>query len=232
MEQNSLQHIAVIPDGNRRWAKARAMKPWLGHDSGRTKFREITEAVFDQGIPYFTFWAASQANLTDRPKEEVDFLLQLMKLEIDREITEKNYEKNEVNFQVLGRWREIITDHPLVESLTALENTTKQFNKHYLTVLLGYDGRVEMLQAIQALQKNGEEVNEENLRKVLWTGNLPPADLVIRTGGEPHWSAGFMMWNTANSQLYFTDTLWPDFGKDELQKAIEEYKGKERRFGK
>jgi undecaprenyl diphosphate synthase len=226
-------HIALIPDGNRRWAKSRGLVPWEGHKVGGERFRDVISATFETDIPYVTFWAASQDNLTKRSPVEVEFLLGVLRSELQREAEKKWLTKEKINFRVFGKWREIIKDKEIHALIDQLEKESEEFHDRHLTVLLAYDGRTEMLEVLSKLQKEtSDQVDAETLQKALWTGHLPPVDFVVRTGGDPHWSAGFMMWHTANSQLYFTETLWPDFGKEELTKALAEYARRERRFGK
>lgn len=267
MEKEKLpQHVAVIPDGNRRWARERGLVPWEGHREGARRFREVSEAAFRMGIPYFTFWAASEDNLTKRSRVEVKFLVSLFRETLENKKLLEGLKKNDTRVRVIGRWNEILKDKKLAESIAEIEEKTGTFEKHRLTVLFGYDGRREMLEAIanllnyspskqresrdfqksepqsypflrQAQDKPGSgnnfgTINPQFLKAHLWTSDLPEVDLVIRTGGEPHWSAGFMMWLCADSQFYFTEKYWPDFDKEEFKKALADYKSRERRFGK
>jgi undecaprenyl diphosphate synthase len=231
---NQPNHIAIIPDGNRRWAKQNKLLPWSGHEKGIGRFREIADAVFERHIPYLTIWAASEDNLTKRSKHEVRFLIALLTDWIQKEIDKKDFVRNGIRVRFIGRWRQIVSDHEkLARAIGTLEAQTKNLKKSNLTVLLGYDGRREMIEAIRHLQKNKvHEVADKSLHDALWTGALPPLDLVIRTGGEPHWSAGFMMWHAANTQLAFTKTFWPAFKKKELDEILVDFSKRERRFGK
>ncbi len=226
-----LKHLAIIPDGNRRWATAKNLVTGDGHAKGAERFTEISNAAFETGVQYFTFWAASADNLTKRSEAEISILIKLLKEQLRKEIAEKRYAKLEIKFRVIGGWRELISDPEVHELITQLEKETKLFTNHTLTILLGYDGKQEMLEAIADLVDHEEVISEPNLRSRLATHMLPDVDLVVRTGGEPHWSAGFMMWLTANSQFYFTETLWPDFKADHLSEAVAEYNRRERRLG-
>ncbi len=226
-------HIAIIPDGNRRWAKQNKILAWKGHEKGSERFREIADDLFHRGVRHVTFWAASEDNLTKRSKPEVKFLVSLLKDWLKKELRSGELAKNEVKFRFIGRWKKIIPNKNLEALVKKLEEKTSASKKYNLTILFGYDGQREMLEAIKEIKKSKKtEVNGNILEKYLWTGELPPVDLVIRTGGEPHWSAGFMMWHTANSQFYFTETLWPDFRKKELEKALSDFSGTDRRFGR
>lgn len=237
--KNYPKHLAIIPDGNRRWARKLGRVPWEGHREGMKRFREVSEEAFRIGIPYLTFWAASTDNLIKRSLKEVAFLTAILKEELkNRELFERSQEYG-ARLRVIGRWSEILQDEELSRAIKDLEEKTQSFSKRHLTILFGYDGREEMLEAINKLKianpettQAGRKIDETDLRRKLWTGDLPEVDLVIRTGGEPHWSAGFMMWLTANSQFYFTEKFWPEFTKKELQKALEDYVARERRYGK
>lgn len=225
------QHIAIIPDGNRRWAKGKGLEPWKGHEEGVKRFEEVSEAAFRSGASYFTFWAASESNLKSRPKLEISALVYLMDTYLSADTTIKRFEEHQIRVRVLGRWQELITSKSVHEGIEALQQRTARFNERNLTILLGYDGQSEMVAALNHLTLTKQVVDAATLRAALWTADLPPVDLVIRTGGEPHWSAGFMMWHVANSQLYFTDELWPDFTSASLEKALQDFESRARRFG-
>lgn len=228
---SSVKHIAVIPDGNRRWAKSRSLKPWEGHTEGIKRFWDISESAVLFGVEHLTFWVASYDNLTKRSTVEIQFLIALLRNELQKSAVKEQLLKNQTRLRIVGEWNDIINDAKLAQKISNLEGETAHFNKTNITILFGYDGQREMLQAINSLE-HGKGVDDNALRSKLWTGFLPDVDLVIRTGGEPHWSAGFMMWLTANSQFYFTDMLWPDFEASELKKALEEFERRERRLGK
>jgi undecaprenyl diphosphate synthase len=230
---NTPNHIAIIPDGNRRWAKAHKILVWKGHKKGAERFHEVSDMIFKHPIPYLTFWAASEDNLKKRSGREIQFLVSLLKNWLQKELDEKEFVKSETKFRFIGRWKSILPNHTELETLVCrLEEQTNHFKKHNLTILFGYDGQREMIEAIKQLQKRRiTEVDNASLREALWTGVLPPVDLVIRTGGEPHWSAGFMMWQTANAQFAFTQTLWPEFKRTELEAILEDFSKRERRFG-
>lgn len=225
------KHIAIIPDGNRRWARAQRLNPWEGHEEGVKTFWTVSQDLFDMGLDNLTFWAASYSNLYKRSPVEVKFLIKLLKDELSSSRVLDLALKNKVRVRVIGEWNEIIQDESLKNTIDELQAKTAHFENKTLSLLFAYDGQREMLSAVNSLVKNGNTVNEEDLRKNLWTGELPDVDLVIRTGGEPHWSAGFMMWHTANSQLHFTETLWPDFKTEQIKMALAEYERRERRLG-
>jgi undecaprenyl diphosphate synthase len=225
-------HIAIIPDGNRRWAKAQRLNPWEGHSAGSKRFWDIADVAYEAGVKYATFWAASYDNLSKRSKMEVAFLLDLLKAEVNNPQLWERLHANKVRVVVKGEWRDFVTDKETLESIEKLVSDTKHFDEKTLTLLFAYDGQREMLAATRALAESGEEVTAENLRKNLWTSDLPDVDLVVRTGGEPHWSAGFMMWLTASSEFYFSETLWPAFSDSEFNNALELFVQRDRKLGK
>lgn len=231
-EKKQPNHLVAIPDGNRRWARERGLVPYEGHNEGIKRFHEVKDAAFRAGISYFTFWATSYDNLTKRSRIEVRVLVSNFKKELKSQLKSKQYEKDETRVRIRGLWREVIKDKSLYDLADELEKKSSAFSKHNLTILFGYDGKREMIKAIEKLKKDrAGELDYEKVKNALWTGDLPPVDFIIRTGGEPHWSAGFMMWLASDSQLYFTETYWPSFGEKELKKALLEYSKRGRRFG-
>jgi len=176
------------------------------------------------------------SNITKRSPEEIATLFDLSKKQFVQLGKDKRLAKNGIKVDVLGRWREMFpaeTKKPMEEII----EKTKGHSKAQLTFLMAYSGTDEMIEAIKKIStqktKNPElEINNELLKSNLFTKNLPPVDLVIRTGGEPHWSDGLMMWDCANAQMYFAKTLWPDFSPNECQKALDYYARTERRMGK
>lgn len=225
-------HVAIIPDGNRRWAKAHRLLPWQGHEEGAKRFWEVAEYLAQAGVSYGTFWAGSYSNLANRSPEEVKFLFQILEQELSDPQVKQKLIDNEARFRLIGEWPEFNQNAKLQTTATALEEATRNFSKHNLTILFGYDGQREMLAAQNKLRESSLDVNAENLQHSLWTSELPDVDLVVRTGGEPHWSAGFLMWQTANSQFYFTEDLWPAFGGEQIKTALADYERRERRLGK
>ena len=226
------KHIAIIPDGNRRWAKAQRLNPWEGHAEGAKRYWEISNFAHAHGVNHLTLWAASYDNLNKRSKIEVNFLFKLFEEELSKPEILKRCLKDEVRARLIGEWRDFVKNKQTISAIENLLEQTKHFTEKSMNILFAYDGQREMLSAVNDLVTAGKGVFEDNLHNALWTAELPDVDLVIRTGGEPHWSAGFMMWHTANSQFYFTDMLWPDFKNQELKKALNDYESRERRLGK
>lgn len=234
---NIPKHVAVIPDGNRRWARKHGLKPWIGHQRGVNYFEKVLEKAIELKIPYITFWGGSYDNLTKRPRIELNFLFKVYTSQFRRIINDERIHKNKVKINVLGRWQEILpkeTQLAIGKAITA----TKNYNKFFMTFLLAYNGTDEMMASVQKIAKlsnpKSVKITEKLIKENLWTKDLPPVDLVIRTGCEddPHLSAGFMMWDTAYSQLHFTKTLFPDFSSVEFEKIIADYSSRQRRYGK
>jgi len=232
-----INHIAIIPDGNRRWAERKGVPLYEGHRIGVQTTEKIFEKALELKIPYLTFWAASYDNLLKRSKEEVKFLINLINEEFKGLLEDARVHKNEVKIRILGRFREILPKKTL-KIIEKLMEKTEKYNIFFLTFLLAYNGTDEMVEAIkkisQAFKGSTIKITGQVIKSFLWTRDLPPVDLVIRTGCEedPHNSAGFMMWHTAYSQYYFTKTLYPDFNPEEFERAINNFLERERRFGK
>jgi undecaprenyl diphosphate synthase len=234
--KNIPQHVAIIPDGNRRWARKKGLKPWIGHQEGVNYFEKVLEKALKLKIPYLTFWGGSYDNLTKRPKIELNFLFKVYTDQFKRIIIDERIHNNQVKVDVLGRWREILPQKTQLAIEEAIKRT-KDYNRHFLTFLLAYNGTDEMADCIQKIVNSAKQksikITEKLIKKNLWTKNLPPVDLVIRTGcqSDPHNSTGFMMWDTAYSQFHFTETLFPDFGPKEFEEIIKNYLKRERRLG-
>lgn len=226
------KHLAIIPDGNRRWAKAHLFLPWQGHEEGVKRFWDTAYTASDAGVKFMTFWAGSYGNLAKRSEIEVDVLFKLLTEELAKPKLLQDLTERQTCVKVIGEWQQFSKSQSLELAVQNIQYQTKDFKDSHLTILFGYDGQREMLSALENLRVSGEDITDQNLRKHLWTGDLPDVDYVIRTGDDPHWSAGFMMWLTAHSQFYFTDKLWPDFDILEMKKALEEFERRERRLGK
>lgn len=235
MSKRFPKHIAIIPDGNRRWARLHNLPAHRGIETGAKRFSETAKFFHRQGVNYLTLWSASEDNLKKRNFVEVRHLVRVMKKELRENLDDGTYLQEAARIQFMGRGLDMVGDRELRELVKKVEDQTKHFSKAHLTILFGYDGKREMLEAIKSLnnvKSNRGEVTDSMLKAHLWTRELPPVDLVIRTGGEPHWSSGFMMWLTSDSQFHFTKKLWPDFNKRECEKALLNYAQRERRLGK
>ena len=222
-------HISIIMDGNGRWAQSRGAARSQGHIEGVERVRDITEACVELGVRYLSLYTFSEENW-NRPAEEISALMGLLAKSIKNEYS--TLMKNGVRFRVLGNRNRLST--ALQFSINQLEKATEKNDKLDLCVMLSYSGRWDILQAVQSIVKSGkkvEEIDYDTVSAVLVTAGIPDPDLVIRTSGEKRIS-NYMLWQTAYSEFVFTDTLWPDFRKEELLSAIQEYSGRDRRFGK
>ena len=212
-------------DGNGRWAKEKGMPRTYGHKAGADTLRKILTSCGELGIKYLTVYAFSTENWK-RAKEEVDTLMFLFKTYLKNE--KKLLMKNNVKFLVSGR-KEGVSKN-LLEEINKLEEATKGNTGITLNIAFNYGGRAELVDAIKEIVKNNEkEITEETVEKYLYN-QLPDPELLIRTSGEMRIS-NFLLWQIAYSEIYVTDTYWPDFNKDELIKAIESYQKRDRRFG-
>lgn len=218
-------HIAIIMDGNGRWAKEKGMPRTYGHKAGADTLRKILTSCGELGIKYLTVYAFSTENWK-RAKEEVDTLMFLFKTYLKNE--KKLLMKNNVKFLVSGRKEGVSKD--LLAEISKLEEATKGNTGITLNIAFNYGGRAELVDAIKEIVKNNEkEITEETVEKYLYN-QFPDPELLIRTSGEMRIS-NFLLWQIAYSEIYVTDTYWPDFNKDELIKAIESYQKRDRRFG-
>ena len=236
---NIPNHILIIPDGNRRWAKKRKLHPFFGYQQGVKAAEKIFKTALDMKIQNFTFWVLSLDNLIKRSPEEINFLFDIFERWFKKLIINKKIYKKYIKINVLGRWHELLPEK-LKNIIKQLVEETKNYQDYQLTFLLAYSGIDEMITAIEKIVelkiKHPElKIDEKLIKNNLWTENLPPVDLVIRTGNErnnwTHLSSGVMMWDIANAQFYFTKTLFPDFSIEEFKKVIENYNQTERRMG-
>lgn len=229
-------HIAILPDGNRRWAKERNLPGFMGHKTGADTMEKIIKAAFGMGIDYLTVWGASVANITERTEEEVNFLFSVFERSFKSLGNSAEVKNARTRIRMIGEWSKFFPDS-LRETCEKLMEDTRKNDGPSLSFMLAYSGTGEMLETAKKLAERkmsdpNFEITRESLKNSLMTAELPPVDLVIRTGGEPHWSDGFMMWDTANAQLYFTETLWPAFTPEEFGSAIDMFNRTERKMGK
>lgn len=222
-------HIAIIMDGNGRWAAARGLPRLAGHRAGTENLRRVIKACVEFGIQYLTIYAFSTENW-GRPNDEVEGLMHILSEVIDNELDELDNEG--VQIRHIGRIDRMEED-VRNKVLRAVE-TTRHNQRLVLTVAWNYGGRDEIVFAIQRILADGkqpDEIDEELISQYLFTAGMPDPDLVIRTSGEMRVS-NFLTWQSVYSEWYFTPTLWPDFDKEELRKALEEYSQRDRRFGR
>ena len=228
-----LQHIAFIMDGNRRWAKVRGLPIIAGHEKGAKTLTEVAKAAKDLGIKYITVYAFSTENWK-REKSEVEGLMNLLRKYLKESF--KELEENNARIMFIGERNMLASD--IVADMEKIENRTAKNDGITLCVALSYGGRQEIVAAtrkIAELAQNGglniKDIDEKKFSDMLYTKDLPDPDLLIRTSGEERIS-NFLLWQLSYSEFYFSDTLWPDFSKEELVKIIDEYKNRERRYGK
>lgn len=234
IDKNKLpQHIAIIMDGNGRWAKKRGFLRIFGHESGVKAVRESCEACAELGVKYLTLYAFSTENW-NRPKDEVNALMTLLVKTIKAEAP--TLIKNNISLKTIGDFDKLPID--CQKELNNLIKITEANSRTTLILALSYSSKWDIVNSVKKIAqqvKDGtlevEQINDETLSKALTTGYFPHPELLIRTSGEYRLS-NFLLWELAYSEFYFTDTLWPDFNKNELYKAILDYQNRERRFGK
>ncbi len=226
------RHVAIIMDGNGRWAKKRFLPRNAGHVQGSRVAEQICEDAFNLGIEYLTIYAFSTENWA-RPKEEVDALMKLLRKYMKDSIARSS--KNNMRVRVIGDVSALEED--LQESIRKLEEVSAVNTGLQFQVAINYGGRDEILRAARAFaadceagKKKASDLTEEIFYSYFDTAGIPYPDLMIRTSGEMR-TSNFLPWQLAYTEFYFTDVLWPDFNKKELQKAIEYYQGRDRRFG-
>ncbi len=227
-------HVAIIPDGNRRWAKERGMEPWKGHEEGAKNTEKLMLRALELGVKCVSLWGSSLENLQKRPLNEKKALLRIYREYFARLVDNETIHASEVKINFIGRWEDQFPDS-LKKVIRECIDRTKKYGKNKLNFFLAYSGDDEMIEAVRKIVdsgKKGVEVTADVIKSNLFTYELPSVDYLIRTGGEPHLSAGFMMWDLANAQLYFSEKMYPDFREKELEEAIEEYQRRARRLGK
>ncbi|SFS19694.1 undecaprenyl diphosphate synthase [Dyella sp. OK004] len=227
------RHIAIVMDGNGRWAKARHRPRSFGHNAGRKALREVVEGCLRQGVEALTVFAFSSENW-QRPQDEVGALMELFIRALDKEVDELH--GHGVRMRFAGDLSAF--DGPLRQRMNQAMAHTAGNDKLHLNVAVNYGGRWDIVQATRKAAESvargefrADEIDEKLLGHWMSLAELPPLDLFIRTGGELRIS-NFLLWQVAYAELYFTDTLWPDFDQSCLQQAIEEYARRERRFGR
>lgn len=226
------RHVAIIMDGNGRWAKKRGLPRAAGHRSGAEALRGVVKACGDLGIPYLTVYAFSTENWK-RPKEEVSVLMDLIVEYLQKELDELHQQN--IKIRTIGSIKELPFNAR--EELAKAEKTTAQNSGLKLNVALNYGGRMEILEAARTVARQVEtgvlqssEITEELFSSYLFTAGQPDPDLLIRPSGEYRIS-NFLLWQLAYAELYFTDIYWPDFSKEEFYRAILDFQGRNRRYG-
>lgn len=227
------QHIAIIMDGNGRWAKKQGKNRVFGHKNGVQSVREVSEACAELGVKHLTLYAFSTENW-NRPKLEVFALMELLVFTIGSET--KTLMKNNIRLKTIGDTSKM--PEKVQNELNKLKETTKNNSRMDLVLALNYSGRQELVNAVKKIAedvKKGkiepEHITESHINCNLYTADIPEPELMIRTSGELRLS-NFLLWQSAYTELYFTDEYWPEFSKESLYKALVQYQGRERRFGK
>jgi undecaprenyl diphosphate synthase len=222
------QHVAIIMDGNGRWALSRGLPRLAGHKAGTENLRRVIRSTVEFGIPYLTIYAFSTENW-GRPPEEVQGLMRILEDVIDRELNELH--KEGVQLRHIGRLERLAPS--LQEKVLDAVDMTKHNTRLTLNIAFNYGGRDEIVQAIQRIIRDGvpaEDVSDEVVGRYLYTAGVPDPDLIIRTSGELRVS-NFLIWQAAYSEWYITPTYWPDFDKEEYRRALATFAQRERRFG-
>ena len=227
------KHLAIIMDGNGRWAKKQGLLRTIGHENGAKAVRETVETCARLGIKNLTLFAFSTENWS-RPKLEVDTLMKLLSKALKKEL--KTLTKNDIRLNTIGNIESL--PKSIVKSLTEVTESTKENQRMTLTLALNYGSKEEITRATKLIANKVkdniiliDDIDESVINNHLYTHNLPDVDLVIRTSGEQRIS-NFLLWQIAYAEFYFTETLWPDFTADDLMQAIQSFQNRERRFGK
>ncbi len=221
------RHVAIIPDGNRRWARTHGLPPWVGHLYGYLRLKRLLNLLWDLGVKYVTVYALSRENCLRRPRDELTRLFALLRVALRDLAKDSRLQRGELRVRFVG---DLSLVPPSVrDEMVKLESRSTR-GERLLTVGVCYSGRWEIVEAVRKLVSAGVEPSEETLSKLM-SIEAPEPDLVIRTGGEVRIS-NFMLWHIAYSELYFTKKLWPDFDELELVRALLDYQARERRFGR
>ena len=219
------RHIAIIMDGNGRWAKKRGLPRTAGHKVGAETFRDIATYCRELGVEYLTVYAFSTENWK-RPKDEVDTIMGLLEQYLQEAID--TMERDHIRLKILGDTAAL---SPKLQQMVAQTNAiSTHYQGFQANICLNYGGRSEILRAARLCAEAGEEWTEESFGKYLWSAGIPDPELIIRPSGELRLS-NFLLWQCAYSEFYFCDTLWPDFDRAALDRAIIDYQGRDRRFG-
>jgi len=228
VEETNLKHIAIIMDGNRRWAKEHCLPSAMGHKKGVDALKKVVKGAHTFGVKYLTLYAFSTENW-NRNKEEVDFLMGLLASTIKNEL--KELHENNVKLKFIGDIKGLNSN--LQEILANAEDTTKNNTGVNLQIAINYGARNELVNAVREMIKENiapDKIDENTLKNYLYTKNIPDPDLLIRTGGEMRVS-NYLLFQIAYSEIYITKKYWPEFDENELRLSIEEFKKRQRRYG-
>ncbi len=230
------EHIAIILDGNRRWASELSLNPWLGHDYGAEKTEVLLEWCLDLGVKSITLYAFSTENF-QRSSQEVNEIMRIIEDKLRELLTNERIHKNRVRVKIIGRPN--LLPESLQGMIKRVEESTKDYDEHFLNLALAYGGRAEIVDAARKIAEKvrsgglaADELDEGVFESYLYTAHMPQQDpdLIIRTSGEERLS-GFLLWQSAYSELCFLDVYWPDFRRIDLLRAVRTYQMRKRRFG-
>jgi len=236
-DQKKPEHIAIILDGNRRWARESGLEPWMGHYYGADKTKEVLKWCLDLGVKSVTLYAFSTENF-QRPPEEVENIMKIFREKLEEVLKSEDIHRYKVKVKVIGRIN--LLPHDLQEMIRKVEEETKDYDEHYLNLAIAYGGRAEIVDATKKIAQkvalgelSPEEIDERVFEQHLYTAFLPKQDpdLIIRTSGEERLS-GFLLYQAAYSELCFLDVYWPEFRRIDLLRAIRTYQKRSRRFGR
>ncbi len=219
-------HVGIIMDGNRRWAREKGLLPFEGHRAGYQKIKEVGEWFLDAGVKILTLFTFSTENWK-RPKDEVDFLMDFLHLAFTQDIGDLH--KKNIRVMVIGRKTDLSTK--IQSAIAKAEELTRNNTRGTLNLAISYGGRAELVDAFKKIRESGQsEITEEVIAKHIYTADLPDPDLIIRTSGEQRLS-GFLLWQSAYSELYFCSRHWPDFAREDFDAALKSFAERQRRFG-
>ncbi len=229
------KHVSIIMDGNRRFAWSKSSPVGLGHSEGKEKLKEVMDWVLDLGIPYFTVYALSTENITEREDDELDVLYDLYVSGLHEISEDSRIHDRGVRVQVVGRLG--MLPKRVRDAISHAEEVTSQYSDFTFTVCLAYGGREEIIDAVKSVAVDHasgnldiDSINSSEINNRMYASELPDPDLVIRTSGEERIS-NFLLWQIAYSELHFSDVFWPSFSKSDLYEAIESYQQRRRRYG-
>lgn len=230
------EHVAIILDGNRRWASERSLNPWVGHQLGADKIEDLLDWCLDLGVKSITLYAFSTENFSRSP-QEVGEIMKIAKEKLFEILTDERIHENKVRVKIIGRPE--LLPKKLQELVARVEESTEDYDEHFLNVALAYGGRAEIVDAARKIAQEVEsgdlapkEIDEQLFERYLYTAHMPKQDpdLIIRTSGEERLS-GFLLWQCAYSELSFLDVNWPDFRRIDFLRTVRTYQRRKRRFG-
>lgn len=228
------KHVALILDGNRRWAISKGLEPWVGHKYGANVVYELLNWCLELKIPLVTLYVLSIENLK-RDSKELNELMNILEEKIKETINDERIHKHKVRIKIIGK-KELLSNR-IIKLIDELEECTKNYSNFFLNIALAYGGRAEIIDAVKRIaldvyekKLSIDEINDDIFENYLYTSNLPDPDLIVRTSGEERLS-NFLLWQSAYSELVFLDIYWPEFRKIDFLRAIRIYQKRERRYG-